>query len=166
MGLTLLRVIPVWAWALAAALAWGAWQRHLAGNAVQALADQNLQLEKLRSEAMHAALVETTRRLSAQKEVTDVARQTAARNRQDAAAAAGSADRLRQHIARLATSAGACNSAAAPGGPAASAPAVVLADMLKRVESAGRSAAAGLDAATAAGIACERSYESLTRATP
>ena len=47
MGLTLLRVIPVWAWALAAALAWGAWQRHLAGNAVQALADQNLQLEKL-----------------------------------------------------------------------------------------------------------------------
>lgn len=159
----LLRVVPVWALALTAALAWGAWQRHSAIQATQALAEVQLQTATLREQAMHAALIETTRRLSAQQEVTHAAQARARQALQDRAAAASAADSLRQRADQLAARAGACDTAAADGGEAARAAGMVLADMLGRVEEAGRSAAAGLDAATTAGIACERSYEALSR---
>lgn len=115
-----------------------------------------------REEAMHAALVETTRRLTAQQEAADAAARKARQARADAADAGVAAERLREHAAQLAARAGACDPAAAAGGPAASAPGLVLADMLQRVEAHGRDAAAALDAASTAGTACERSYEALT----
>lgn len=115
-----------------------------------------------REQAMHAALVETTRRLTAQQEAADAAAKRARQARADAADAGAAADRLREHAAQLAARAGACDPAAAAGGAAASAPGVVLADMLQRVEAHGRDAAAAADAAATAGEACERSYEALT----
>jgi hypothetical protein len=161
--LPLLRVVPVWAWAVAAAIGWGAWQRYSATRATQAVETQKLQIEAARSEAMHAALIETTRRLSAQQEVTRAAQSRTRQAVQDRAAAASAADGLREYADQLAARAGACDPAVADGSAPASAAGVVLADMLGRVEAAGRDAAAGLDAARSAGVACERSYEALTR---
>lgn len=163
MILSLARVVPIWAWALAVVLAWGAWQRLSATRATQALAAQQVQAEAAKAQAMHAALVETSRRLTAQQEAARAAANQARQARADAADAADAAERLRQRADELAASAAACDPAAAPGGAAASAPGVVLAHMLGRLEARGRDAAAALDAATAAGIACERSYEALTR---
>ena len=159
----LARAVPIWAWALAAALAWGAWQRHSAIQATRALADIQLQTATLREQAMHAALIETTRRLSAQQEVTRAAQSRTRQAVQDRAAAASAADGLREYADQLAAHAGACDPAAADGGAAASVAGVVLADMLGRVTDAARDAAAGLDAAHSAGVACEASYESLSR---
>ena len=159
----LARAVPIWAWALAAVLAWGAWQRHSATRATQALAAQQVQAEAARSEAMHAALIETTRRLSAQQEVTRAAQSRTRQAVQDRAAAASAAGSLREYADQLAARAGACDPAAADGGAAASAAGMVLADMLGRVTDASRDAAAGLDAAHSAGVACEASYESLSR---
>lgn len=158
----LARGVPVWAWALAAVLAWGAWQRHSATRAADALATHKVQTEAARSEAMHSALIETTRRLSAQQEVTRAAQSRASRALQDRAAAASAADGLRQYADQLAARAGACDPAAADGGAAARAAGLVLAQLLERVEAHGRDAAAALDAASTAGEACERSYDALT----
>mgnify|MGYP006935474956 CR=1 FL=1 len=159
----LARGVPIWAWALAAVLAWGAWQRHSATRAADALAAHKLQTEAARSEAMHSALIETTRRLSAQQEVTRAAQSRASKALQDRAAAASAADGLRQYADQLAARAGACDSGAADGGAAARTSGLVLADMLGRLEARGRELAAALDAASTAGAACERSYDALTR---
>lgn len=55
--LSLLRVVPVWAWALAACLAWGGWQRHRATSATKAaaVAEQRAAVEAATSEAERAA---------------------------------------------------------------------------------------------------------------
>lgn len=116
-----------------------------------------------REAAMHAALVETSRRLTAQQEAAHAAQQRTRQARADADAAAAAAVGLREHAEQLAARAGACDPAAADGGAAARAAGVVLADMLQRLEARGRDAAAAADAAFTAGIACERSYEALTR---
>lgn len=115
-----------------------------------------------RETAMHGALVETTRRLTAQQEAADAAEKLARRARADAAAAGAAAGRLRDYAADLAARAGACDPAAAAVGPAASAPAVVLADMLGRLEARGRELA---DEATRRGIVadeCAARYDALT----
>lgn len=55
--LPLLRVVPVWAWALAACLAWGGWQRHRATSATKAaaVAEQRAAVEAATSEAERKA---------------------------------------------------------------------------------------------------------------
>jgi hypothetical protein len=52
---------------------------------------------------------------------------------------------------------------AAPAGPPASHPGLVLADVLGRLDAAGRELAALADARGAAGTACERAHDALTR---
>lgn len=161
--LTLLRVIPIWAYALAAALAWGGWQKHRANEAGAQLARHITETAQLREQAMHAALIETTRRLSAQQEAADHAQASTRRAQADATAAAGAAGRLRTYAASLAASAGACNPAPAGVSAAASAPGVVLADLLGRLEASGRSLAEEADRRGIAGAECVGRYEALTR---
>ena len=148
---------------VAAGLAFSAGWKVRDWAADQQAAETAAAIASEREQAMHAALVETSRRLTAQQEAARAAANQARQARADAADAAGAAERLRQRAAELAVSAGACDPAAAAGGPAASAPGLVLADMLGRLEARGRDAAAALDAAATAGAACERSYEALTR---
>lgn len=162
MGLTTLRVVPLWAWALLAALLWGGWQYRRAETSGAELLRVQADTATLREGAMHRALVETTRRLTAQQEAADAAETAASAARADAIAAAGVADRLRRHAARLAASAGACNPSSAAVSPAASAPAVVLADMLGRLEARGRELAAESDRRGIAGTECQRRYQALT----
>jgi len=151
-GLLMLRAVPAWAYATALALAWGGFQHHRATAAVNELA-------AVRESAYRAALIETTRRLAAQQEVTHAADLALAQARADADGAALAADRLRGAARRAAGRA--C--AAAPAGPGApaSAPAVVLADVLIRADGRAGELAAAVDAARIAGTACERAYEAL-----
>jgi hypothetical protein len=97
-----------------------------------------------------------------QKEKIDEALVDADRARASAAAAAGSAERLRQRAEALARSCAAGGGASAvAGGPAASSPGDVLADMQRRLEAAGRELARYADDARIAGRACEGSYDAL-----
>lgn len=120
----------------------------------------------LREDAMHSALVETARRLTAQQKVAQYAQTTARQARVDAAAADTAAGQLRQYAADLAASADACHSAAAtvgtPGGAAGS----VLAELLGRVEARGRELAAEADRRGTAGTECEQRYDALSSAPP
>lgn len=158
----LIGAVPLWAWALAASLLWGGWQHHRAERAGKALLEHQTKTATLRESAMHSALVETTRRLAAQQESADAAETAARAARLDADAAGDAAGRLRAHVARLAASAGTCHPAAAASGPAASAPGLVLADMFRRVEAAGREHAAESDRRSIAGADCQRRYDALT----
>lgn len=160
--LQFLRFVPMWAYVVIAALAFGAFQHRRAERAGAELLRHQHETATLRESAMHQALIETTRRLSAQQEAADAAERQARRARADSAAAAGAADRLRDHAARLAASAAACDPAAAAIGPAASAPAVVLADMLGFLEARGRELAAEADRRGIAGSECASRYDALT----
>lgn len=96
------------------------------------------------------------------REAEDQARRTAAAA--DGARIAG--DGLRHRATQLAASAIAtcpatADTPSAPGGPPASHPAAMLADVLGRLEEAGRELAAVADARGGAGAACERAYEAL-----
>ena len=150
--------MPIWAWVLAAVLAWGAWQRHSATRAQQALAAQQVQAEADRAQAMHAALIETQRRLTAQKGITDAARQRTAAALADRAAAASAADSLREQAQQLAARSGACDPAASGGGEADR-----LADVLAQSVERYREVAAAADRAIVSGHACEQSYSALTK---
>ena len=161
--IALLRLIPIWAYALAAAVTWGGFQRYRANEVGAQLARHITETAQLREQAMHSALIETTRRLSAQQEVADHAQASTRRAQADATAAAGAAGRLRAYAASLAIGAGACNPAPASIGPAASAPGVVLADLLGRLEAGGRSLAEEADRRGIAGAECVGRYEALTR---
>ena len=96
--------------------------------------------------------------LITQTEAANDAAQAARRARLDSAAAGRAADSLRQHVARIA---GQC-APIGPDSPAGAAPGDLLADMLGRLEEAGRELAAEADRARTAGAACERSYDALT----
>jgi hypothetical protein len=150
--LSVLRAVPWWAYAIAACLAWGGWQRHRATAAITELAE-------VREAAMRAALVETTRRINAQVEVIHEAQTAKAKAQASAASAAAASVRLRQRADSIAAS---CSPGPAAAGPAASSPGYLLADMLGRLDSAGRELAAIADERGIAGQACERAYKSLT----
>jgi len=100
--------------------------------------------------------------LITQTEAANEAAQTLRRARLDAAAAGRAADSLRGHVSTLA---GQCASPAAGSASGAGA-GDLLADMLGRVEAAGRELAAEADRARAAGAACERAYDALTGREP
>ena len=96
------------------------------------------------------------------REAEDQARRTAAAA--DGARIAGNG--LRHRATQLAASAPAtcpasADPAAAPGGPPTNHPAAVLADVLGRLEEAGRQLAEVADARGRTGAACERAYEAL-----
>lgn len=97
----------------------------------------------------------------------EIARDTQDQVRRNAAAAAGArvaGDGLRVRAAAVAASCAApAEATAAAGGQAAAGPGAVLADVLGRLEEAGRELAAVADARGAAGAACERAYDAIER---
>lgn len=132
---------------------------YFAGRHHQAKADRAAYQEAL-LEAVSLARKEEQRRTLAQQEIAhDASKQTKAA-RADAAAASAVADRLRNQLAALR---GGGRAPAAGGRPPASDPIGVLADVLERADRRAGDLAAYADAARIAGLACERSYDSLTR---
>jgi hypothetical protein len=154
-GLILLRVlksVPLWVWFLVAALGWGGWQRHRATVAVTELAE-------VREAIIKNALIETTRRLNQQVEVVHEATLKVERIKADAAVADLAGRRLRDRANALVAS---CGASVAPAGQAAGAPGLVFADVLGRLDEAGRQLASIADERGVAGATCERAYDSLT----
>ena len=126
------------------------------------LADYRLQIAERDRRAEAAARVEEHRRQTEFDRITGEANDQAEQARADAADADQRADSLQQHVARLLASRGAtCGAIAAQGGAPARDPAVLLADLLGRVEQAGRELAAEADRRAVAGRACERAYGAL-----
>lgn len=164
MGLGLgsvMRAVPAWAWALALALLYGGWQHHRAARAGAELLAERAQVADLRERAIHDALVETTRRVTAQREIVRDATLSTTQARSAEARAVAAADRLRRRAAALAASHSSCDTAVASPGAAASSPADLLADVRGRLVEAARQLAVEATRRGIAGSACERSYDAL-----
>jgi hypothetical protein len=129
----------------------------------RAEARQQAHVATLRETAMHQALIETTRRLTAQQEAANAAAQQARRARADAAAADAAAGSLREHVARLAARAAGNDPAAAAGGQTAADAAGMLAELQRRADERAGILARIADERGIAGAACERAYDALSR---
>lgn len=162
--LAILRAVPIWAWALAAVIGWGALQKHRAEAAVKREETAKLEQADARATAIHGALVQQTRVVNTQNEVIHDATEQARRARTDADRAAAAERRM---LERLRAAGGASTHPAAAGASApAGETAGMHADLLGRCVSDLRRMAAIADERGIAGQACERSYDALKEQTP
>lgn len=121
------------------------------------------------AQAVQRARAEGDRRTAALQEIVDDATQTRDRAAADAAGARAALDRLRRAAVAAATTspdtgAGPADPAAAASCPAAAGPGLVLSDVLGGVAGRAVELGAAFDQSRAAGLACERAYDALTRA--
>lgn len=148
----------------------GAWYWQ-ANRYERQLAERGRELAELREVQIReqAAAVDAARKdyqgkVERQTEIANDATKAAESARNDARAAGAVAEQLRQRIAQLSAATHAASNPAAIGaGQAAGDPLDVLADVLGRADQRAGELAAYADTARIAGLACERSYDSLTK---
>lgn len=158
----LLGRVPMLAWALAAALAWGAWQRHMVSvekagklKAVQELAD-------LRTAAAQTTVTTLTKAIAGQQEAIHAAEtQSAAADTARLAVTAALGGLLERN--RAAGRGRAAAPTAAASAPACAA-APVQPDVLRGLGEAAGQLADYADRARIAGEACSRSYDAAVSA--
>lgn len=128
---------------------------------------QTAELANARAQNIQLARDEEQRRQNAIDKVRQDAEQQIARAQTDAAAANAVAVSLRGQAKRLAARSSQCarHSDVAQPSQAVEQPAVVLADVLGRIDARAGELAAAYDRARAAGLACERAYDAI-RANP
>ena len=117
-------------------------------------------------EAVQAAREEEQRRTAAVQEIADETQVQLDQARDDAVAARDAGERLRQRVAQLTAAlgrGGAGNTATAGAGTSAEKTADLLNDVQRRLDEAADAIAGFADSSYAAGRACERSYQSLTK---
>lgn len=126
-------------------------------------ADRAAMAEAAASASM-ANQAETFRRVVAASEIADETQRLSSRAHADAVGAAGAAVGLRVAVATVAARCGAAPGPATASAvsPAASAPGVVLSDVLGRVDDTAGELASALDASFIAGQQCERLSDSVT----
>ena len=153
---------------MALSAAGGAWVNGALWAADLAIAKQEhaealSAIEQRQSQAQAQARSEEQRRQTAVEGIRTDAHHQIEQAKADAAAATARADSLQQQAARVASrpSCAAGNPGSASGGPPANAPALLLADVLQRIDARAGELAATADRARIAGEACERSYDSL-----
>lgn len=127
---------------------------------------ERVRLHAVAASAAAAARAEEQRRFLQQAAIEDAYAKELQRLRADAAIADAAAGRLRQRVLDLIAaarrdSAGA-DPAPGPGGAAAADSGLVLADVLARCVARARQLAELADERGAAGVSCERQYDSLT----
>ena len=159
-----LKLVPSWVWwglAMVVAVLLQELRVQVAqrqgASAVAELADYRLQVAERDRRAEAAAREEERRRKTEVDRITGEANDQAEQARADAAVADQRADSLQQQVARLLASRGAtCSAIAAQGSPPARDAAVLLAEVLSRMEQAGRELAKEADRRGVAGRACEQ----------
>jgi hypothetical protein len=129
----------------------------------QAHAQALASIEHRQTQAQAQARSEEQRRQRALEEIRTDASEQIEQAQADAAAATVRAHSLQQQVARVAArpSCAASNPGAALGSAPTNAPALLLADVLQRIDARAGELAAAADRARIAGEACERSYEAL-----
>lgn len=162
-ALRVFRAVPVWAWALAALLAWGAWQKHRAAAAGAELLEQRAAIAQQREQALQASIEKGAQRVADQQEITRHANQAAAAAQGDAARARAAAARVRAQAAADAARARAADPASRQQCEAAAAAAVLYADLLGRAVDRNVELADFADRASIAGEACQRAYDTLRK---
>jgi hypothetical protein len=138
------------------------WAADLA-EAKQTHAQALAAIEHRQTQAQAQARSEEQRRQTALEGIRTDASEQIEQAQADAAAATARAHSLQQQAARVAArpSCTTDNPGAALGSPSANAPALLLADVLSRIDARAGELAATADRARIAGAACERSYDSL-----
>lgn len=124
---------------------------------------QALELTEAKTKALELVREEDQRRQSSINKVREDAEKQIALAERDALAASDAAAGVLEQAKRLAARAGKCPgnpSTTKPGAPATE-PGVVLADVLGRADARAGELAAAYDRSRAAGLACERAYDSL-----
>lgn len=150
---------------------WGYGRRErLAGRAeIQAQwdADKLVRSTKALETIKEYRHVEEQRRVLSDAAAAEV-QAKADRARRDAAAGAAERDRLREYADTLAAACDrpAVDPAAAAGSAPAASPGLVLADLRRRADDTAEDLATRLDLAHAAGTACERIHDRLTKGNP
>lgn len=153
--------VPLWAWALAALLAWGSWNRHQA-RSVRAEFDQAKAAAAAERAASQAeAATEHARRVRVQMEAVDAANLKAAALQRSLAASADAGRRLREELAAQQAKLCTGDPAVAGSREAAAAAADLHADVRRRLDEAADGIARFAEDAAIAGQACVESYGAL-----
>ncbi len=153
--------VPVWAWAVTASLAWGAWHRYQARTEREAFEAAKVAAAAERATSEAQAATETARRLRVQQEVTDAANLKTAQLERSVAAAADAGQRLRARLAAVEASRCPGDPAVAAGGYGAGAPADLSADVRRRLDEAADRTAEFAERLAIARATCQQSYEAL-----
>lgn len=153
---SLLKGVPLWVWALAALLTWGAWQKHRADSGAASHQAAIVQAAKEREQDLQKKIKITEKRVTEQAEIANNAASQVSsletKRRANDVLVRGLRNQLSSLRAELQR----------PNPPAAAASAAdAAADLLGQCAERYSAVAAEADRAIVAGRACQRTYDSL-----